>query len=125
MNSIIIEEYIIGWLNIEVRYYIDGESFGRTAYLPIAEYEEWALKNEFFGLKEVECYLTDGLTGYTLQDVNFENYTDYWEDWTIKEHLIQFLTDKPHYKTYMPFYYKLWYSINTWWNTAFKTPQIR
>ena len=45
MNNIIIEEYLIGWLNIEVRYYIDGEFFGCVAYFAIAEYEEWALKN--------------------------------------------------------------------------------
>ena len=125
MNNIIIEEYLIGWLNIEVRYYIDGESFGRVAYLPIAEYEEWALKNGYFGEKTISYYREDVFYGSTVQDVNFENYTDYWEDWKIKEHLTQFLTDKPHYKTYMPFYYKLWYSLNTWWNTAFKTPQIR
>ena len=125
MNNIIIEEYLIGWLNIEVRYYIDGESFGRVAYLPIAEYEEWALKNEVFGEKTISYYREDVFYGSTVQDVNFENYTDYWEDWKIKEHLTQFLTDEPHYKTYMPFYYKLWYSLNTWWNTAFKTPQVR
>ena len=125
MNNIIIEEYIIGWLNIEVRYYIDGESFGRVAYLPIAEYEEWALKNEFFGLKEIPVMIGDEEIGYTYSDVNYENYLTYYVDWAIKEHLIQFLTDNPHYKTYMPFYYKLWYSILTWWNTAFKTPQIR
>ena len=106
-------------------YYIDGESFGRTAYFPIAEYEEWALKNEFFGLKEIPVMIGDEEIGYTYSDVNFENYLTYYVDWKIKEHLTQFLTDNPHYKTYMPFYYKLWYSLNTWWNTAFKTPQIR
>lgn len=125
MNNIIIEEYLIGWLNIEVRYYIDGESFGRTAYLPIAEYEEWALKNEVFGLKEIPVMIGYEEIGYTYSDVNYENYLTYYVDCKIKEHLTQFLTDKPHYNTYMPFYYKLWYSLNTWWNTAVKTPQIR
>jgi len=125
MKNIIIEEYLIGWLNIEVRYYLECEVLPRVAYFPVDGYEKWACDNGYFGEKEIPVMIGDEEIGFTKSDVNFENYTDYWESWAIKEHLIQFLTDNPHYKTYMPFYYKIWYSLSTWWNTAFKMSQIR
>jgi len=113
MNSIIIEEYIIGVENIEVRYYIDGELFGRTAKIPNAEYEKWAVENELMQDRQY------------CNAVDFTNYADYYEGWKIEEHLTEYLTENPDYMTDIPLYCKLWYSLCTWCANAFGSPQIR
>ena len=114
MNNIIIEEYIIGAENIEVRYYIDGELFGRTANVPVNEYEKWAEENNYMGL-----------VGFGITINSFEGYENYWRDWAIEEHLTQYLTENPLYMTDVPLYCKLWYSLCTWCANAFGSPQIR
>ena len=53
----------------------------RVAYLPIAEYEEWALKNGYFGEKEIPVMVGDEEIGFTKSDVNYENYNDYYCGW--------------------------------------------